>query len=70
MKVDVGGHMLRGAFFRFFNHGTVNDNPYADAPGSYVARRAWRYGFLHHIEVMEAVTNRQPIDQAKVLGEP
>ncbi len=69
---DVDGTILRGAFAKWFGRDTLDDNPYADAPGSYTLHRAWRYGFLNSIDVLakhdELTTINAPVRPLRRAG--
>ena len=51
-STDVDGTILRGAFAKWFGRDTLDDNPYSEAPGSYVLHRAWRFGYLNSDAVL------------------
>jgi hypothetical protein len=59
-KVDCDGAILRGALAKNQGRKTIDDNPYADFPGTMVLAKAWRYGYLHSDEVIAEWGNKPP----------
>lgn len=57
--VDVGGAMLWGAHCREWGH-TLDQNPYPDAPGWYVKRKAWSHGWRNAVAVMAEWLQEDP----------
>lgn len=60
----VSAAILRGASARWFEH-PITDNPYAEAPGSYVLHNAWLFGWNNSEDVLEA--NRSGRRAAEVM---
>lgn len=68
MKMNLNGVMLRAAVARWnYSKGSAElpcENPYPEMPGTYGLRRAWQYGYDHHMEVLNAASERRLADVA------
>ncbi|MGA8612831.1 MAG: hypothetical protein WB760_14265 [Xanthobacteraceae bacterium] len=59
-KVDCSGAILRGALAKAQARKTIDDNPYANMPGTFVLHKTWRYGYEHSEEVIAEWENKSP----------
>jgi hypothetical protein len=57
--VDVDGAIFWGAISRLYNK---PDNPFPDAPGWYVKRKAWAFGFENAADVLAQHDGNSPDD--------